>query len=70
VLGGRQVFMQLVFYHLTTVATVLVLIVLILGLLNLMRGSDANLSQKLMRWRIALQFVAIVVIMVFVALTY
>jgi len=62
--------MQLVFYHLTTVATVLVLIVLILGLLNLMRGSDANLSQKLMRWRIALQFVAIVVIMVFVALTY
>ena len=60
--------MSVVFYHLTTVATVAVLIVLILGLLTMMRGSSPNLSQKLMRWRVGLQFVAIIVIMVTVYL--
>lgn len=40
-----------------------VAIVLILGLFNMMRGGDPNRSQKLMRWRVGLQFVAIVVIM-------
>jgi len=40
-----------------------VAIVLLLGLFNMMRGGDANTSQKLMRWRVILQFVAIVVIM-------
>ena len=40
-----------------------VAIVLVLGLFNMMRGGDPNLSQKLMRWRIGLQFVAIVIIM-------
>lgn len=40
-----------------------VAIVLILGLINMMRGGDQNTSQKLMRWRVILQFVAIVVIM-------
>lgn len=40
-----------------------VAIVLILGLVNMMRGGDQNTSQKLMRWRVILQFVAIVVIM-------
>lgn len=40
-----------------------VAVVLVLGLLNMMRGGSANTSQKLMRWRVLLQFVAIVVIM-------
>ncbi|WP_020187456.1 twin transmembrane helix small protein [Methylopila sp. 73B] len=40
-----------------------VAIVLILGLFNMMRGGDPNRSQKLMRWRVGLQFLAIVVIM-------
>lgn len=40
-----------------------VAIVLVLGLFNMMRGGDANTSQKLMRWRVILQFFAIVVIM-------
>lgn len=62
--------MQTLFYHLTTVATLLVLAVLLAGLWTMMRGTSANLSQKLMRWRIGLQFVAIVVIMIFVALSY
>ena len=40
-----------------------VTIVLLLGLWNMMRGGSANTSQKLMRWRVGLQFVAIIVIM-------
>lgn len=40
-----------------------VAIVLILGLINMMRGGDQNTSQKLMRWRVILQFIAIIVIM-------
>jgi hypothetical protein len=38
-------------------------IVLVLGLLNMMRGGSANTSQKLMRWRVGLQFLAIIVVM-------
>ena len=41
-----------------------VAIVLVLGLINMMRGGSPNRSQKLMRLRVLLQFVAIVVIMV------
>ena len=40
-----------------------VAIVLVLGLVNMMRGGSPNTSQKLMRMRVLLQFVAIVVIM-------
>ena len=40
-----------------------VALVLLLGLLNMMRGGSPNRSQKLMRWRVALQFVAIVITM-------
>lgn len=47
----------------TVVAVLAVLIVLILGLITMMRGRSANLSQRFMRWRVALQFVAVVVIM-------
>lgn len=40
-----------------------VAVVLLLGLVNMLRGGDPNLSQKLMRWRVGLQLVAIVIIM-------
>jgi uncharacterized membrane protein SpoIIM required for sporulation len=40
-----------------------VAIVLLLGLVNMMRGGSPNRSQKLMRVRVLLQFVAIIVIM-------
>jgi hypoxia induced protein len=40
-----------------------VAVVLLLGLINLMRGGSPNRSQQLMRLRVLLQFVAIVVIM-------
>jgi Hypoxia induced protein conserved region len=37
--------------------------VLLAGLINMMRGGSGNTSQKLMRLRVLLQFVAIVIIM-------
>lgn len=45
----------------TSVAAVAV--VLLMGLANMMRGGSPNTSQMLMRWRVILQFVAIVVIL-------
>lgn len=57
--------MQDLFYHLTTLSVVLVLCVLCVGLWTMFRGTSPNLSQKLMRWRVALQFLAIVIIMIF-----
>lgn len=40
-----------------------VVLVLIMGLVNMMRGGSPNTSQKLMRWRVGLQFVAIIVVL-------
>jgi hypoxia induced protein len=45
------------------VAVVAVAFVLLLGLINMLRGGDANRSQRLMRLRVLLQFVAIIIIM-------
>jgi hypothetical protein len=44
-------------------AIIAVAIVLVLGLVNMMRGGSPDRSQKLMRMRVLLQFVAIIVIM-------
>jgi len=38
-------------------------IVLLFGLWNMLRGGDPNLSQKLMRARVLLQFIALVIVM-------
>ncbi len=38
-------------------------IVLVLGLWNMLRGGNPGRSQRLMRWRILLQFAAIVIAM-------
>lgn len=38
-------------------------IVLLFGLWNMLRGGDPNLSQKLMRARVILQFIALVIVM-------
>ncbi|MEQ8283741.1 MAG: twin transmembrane helix small protein [Parvibaculum sp.] len=48
---------------LAPVALIAVLAVLLAGLWNMMRGGSANRSQLLMRWRVGLQFLAVVVIM-------
>lgn len=41
-----------------------VAVVLLLGLFNMMRGGSSNTSQRLMRLRVLLQFIAVIVIMV------
>jgi hypothetical protein len=48
---------------LVPVAIAAVAFVLLLGLINLMRGGSPQLSQKLMRLRVLMQFIAIIVIM-------
>ncbi|MFO1088950.1 MAG: twin transmembrane helix small protein [Hyphomicrobiales bacterium] len=40
-----------------------VFLVLLAGLWNMTKGGSASTSQNLMRWRVILQFVAIVLIM-------
>lgn len=45
------------------VAIAAVFAVLVLGLANMARGGSPNLSQKLMRWRVGLQFCAVLLIM-------
>jgi hypothetical protein len=49
---------------LVPVAVASVATVLLMGLINMMRGGSPNRSQKLMRMRVFLQFVAIVITMV------
>jgi hypothetical protein len=41
------------------IAVAAVVLVLVMGLVNMMRGGSPNLSQRLMRMRVLLQFVAI-----------
>ena len=41
-----------------------VALVLVFGLVNMMRGGSPNTSQKLMRLRVLLQFIALIVIMI------
>lgn len=50
------------------VALAAVTLVLVLGLWNLMKDGSKNRSQQLMRWRIGLQFIAIVIALGFLAL--
>ena len=49
--------------YLVPIAIGAVAIVLLLGLINMMRGGSPNTSQRLMRLRVLLQFVAIVIVM-------
>jgi hypothetical protein len=49
--------------NLVPIAIAAVAIVLVLGLINMMRGGSPNTSQRLMRMRVLLQFIAIIVIM-------
>jgi hypothetical protein len=62
VLEGRSMsnFMS---HYMVPIAIIAVAIVLLLGLVNMMRGGSPNRSQQLMRLRVLLQFVAIIVIM-------
>lgn len=55
--------METILPGLVPIALVAVAIILVLGLYNMMRGGSPNTSQKLMRWRVILQFIAIILIM-------
>jgi Hypoxia induced protein conserved region len=61
--------MQTFLPYLTPIMIAAVAVVLALGLLNMARGTSPNMSQKLMRWRVGLQFLAIIVIMATVYVT-
>ena len=50
--------------YIVPIAIGAVAVVLVLGLYNMLRGGSPNLSQTLMRWRVVLQFIAIVIIMI------
>jgi uncharacterized membrane protein len=43
-----------------------VFVVLLLGLFNMLKGDSANRSQYLMRWRVGLQFAAIILVVLLV----
>jgi hypothetical protein len=49
--------------YVVPLAIAAVAVVLVLGLYNMLRGGSPNLSQKLMRWRVVLQFIAVIIIM-------
>ena len=48
---------------LAPIAVIAVAVVLVLGLFNMLRGGSPSLSQTLMRWRVILQFIAIIIVM-------
>ena len=45
------------------IAIGVVAIVLLMGLANMLRGGSPNTSQRLMRLRVLLQFIAIIIVM-------
>jgi hypothetical protein len=49
--------------YVVPLAIAAVALVLVLGLYNMLRGGSPNLSQTLMRWRVVLQFIAVIIIM-------
>ncbi len=53
----------MVIEYISYIAVGAVLVVLLMGLVNMFRGGSSNTSQKLMRWRVGLQFLAIIVLM-------
>lgn len=55
--------MEELFKYLGPIAMAAVVLVLGLGLFNMMRGGPGSRSQTLMRWRVGLQFVAIILLM-------
>jgi tellurite resistance protein TehA-like permease len=66
--NGSQKAMETVLRSLSVLALLAVVGVLLAGLWNMLRGRNPNLSQTLMRWRVGLQFLAIVVAMLLVYL--
>jgi hypothetical protein len=51
-------------YFVVPIAIGGVAVVLLLGLTNMMRGGSPHTSQRLMRLRVLLQFIALVIVMI------
>jgi hypothetical protein len=61
--------MEIFLKILIAVAMAAVVIVLVRGLINMMRGGSGNTSNKLMQARVFLQFIALVLILLTVWIT-
>jgi uncharacterized membrane protein len=61
--------MSAILPSLVPIALIVVAIVLVMGLLNMLKGNNPSRSQTLMRWRVILQFVAIILIMATIYVT-
>ncbi|MBB3391129.1 type II secretory pathway pseudopilin PulG [Rhizobium sp. BK275] len=61
--------MSTVTYVIAIIVMGFVALVLIRGLFNMMKGGDANLSNKLMQLRVLLQAIAVILIMLTLWLT-
>ncbi|MCC7253902.1 MAG: twin transmembrane helix small protein [Hyphomicrobium sp.] len=57
--------METLMHYLSTGTMFAVVLVLLAGLWVMLRGKSPNLSQKLMRWRVGLQFAAVVLLVVY-----
>ncbi|KPB00230.1 twin transmembrane helix small protein [Ahrensia marina] len=53
-------------FYIIVVLMIAVFIVLLAGLRNMLKGGDANFSNKMMQLRVFLQFVAVVAIVIVV----
>ncbi|HRX35465.1 MAG TPA: twin transmembrane helix small protein [Aestuariivirga sp.] len=59
----------MIIHYLGYIAVAAVIVVLLAGLWNMLRGGSPNTSQTLMRWRVILQFAAIIILMLSLWLT-
>ncbi len=60
---GSNYSLMFIFDYLIPIGIAAVTLVLLAGLMNMLRGGSASTSQKLMRWRVGLQFVTVLIIM-------
>jgi hypothetical protein len=60
---ARSASMQVLFNIAIIIACAAVVVVLFMGLWNMIRGGDGNTSQKLMRFRVIAQAIALILIM-------
>ncbi|MCP4182003.1 MAG: twin transmembrane helix small protein [Hyphomicrobiales bacterium] len=52
-----------ILFLLATIAIIIVVIILALGLWNMMRGGSNEFSQKMMRYRVIVQFVVVIIML-------
>ena len=62
--------MSTLLYIIITISVLSVALVLVLGLVNMLKKGSSNRSQKLMRFRVVAQFIAVVLIMIFFYFKY